>query len=103
MRCGGPGIIIQDCAASAVVTRRSKDAAVKGLKEGRRRLHFEDEIDPGTWCMVLRKPDMGPGKYVGPGMLVANNKKKAEKGYVLRRHVWQMLEMLTRTSPQSYS
>ena len=27
--------------------------------------------------MVWRKPDIGPGNYVGPGLLVANNNKKA--------------------------
>ena len=27
--------------------------------------------------MLWRKPDLGPGKYVGPGLLVTNNKKKS--------------------------
>ena len=62
-------------------------------------MHFEDEIDAGTWIMVWRKPDMGPGNYVGPGLLVANNKKKSTC-YV---DMWQILEMPTRTMPQGYS
>ena len=66
---------IQDCAARACVTRRSKDQVVKALQESRRRFRFEDEVEPGTWVMVWRKPDMGPGNWTGPGLLVANNKK----------------------------
>ena len=67
---------IQDSAARAVVTRRSKEQTTRALQESKRRMHFEDEIDPGTWVMVWRKLDMAPGDYVGPGLLVANTKKR---------------------------
>ena len=66
-------------------------------------MHFEDEIDPGTWVMVWRKPDMAPGNYVGPGLLLANKKEKGSVTWTCVRksgnaHANKSAELLTRNS-----
>ena len=81
---------IQEAAARACVSRRSKDACRAALKDQRRRRWQDLPLETGKWVMVWRKPDtFKDGDWVGPGILLTLNAKETSCYVDMAGRLWK--------------